>query len=438
DPEGVPRALNRAAQLIAELAGGTVNPGIIDNYPNPVPPPPTLTLSTVRTNSILGTELTSDEISQTLRNLTFTVNEKDKETITVTPPSFRVDIKENIDLVEEVARLWGYDKIPATLPNAISQPPKKDRAELLEKKIKETLVQHGYREIITYSFISPLDLQNLGLSAEDQRLQPLTLLNPLTEDQSAMRTTLLPGLLSTARKNIFQNNSNLKLFEVGPVFFRQENERLPREIKRVAGLATGLYQEESWDSDGRTVDFYDLKGCVETLLNRLRIRNLSFSPPEGSPFLNTVNALDLMVGKQKVGFVGEILPQILDSFQLSQQIYAFEICLSRLLPEFSEQETFRPLPKYPPVYRDIALVIDDTIPAQTVSETMKKFKNKYIEEIEIFDYYKGKSLAPGKKSLAYRLKYQAYDHTLTDREVNALHEKLINNLHQELGAVLRE
>ena len=136
--------------------------------------------------------------------------------------------------------------------------------------------------------------------------------------------------------------------------------------------------------------------------------------------------------------MGEFLPQVLDTFQLSQKTYAFEISLSLLLPDFSEQRKFHPLPKYPPVYRDIALVLDDTIPAQTVSDTMDKFKNKYIEEIEIFDYYKGKSLAPGKKSLAYRLKYQAYDHTLTDREVNALHEKLINNLHQELGAVLRE
>jgi phenylalanyl-tRNA synthetase beta chain len=438
DPEGVPRALNRAAQLIAELAGGTVNPGSIDNYPNPVPSPPAITLSTGRTNSILGTELKSDEIAQTLKDLSFTVNEESKEDITVTPPSFRVDVKESIDLVEEVARLRGYDKIPATLPRAISQPPKKDRAELLEKKTKETLVQHGYREIITYSFISPLDLQNLGLSSEDQRLKPLTLLNPLTEDQASMRTTLIPGLLSTARKNIFQNNSSLKLFEVGPVFFRQENAHLPEEVKIAAGLATGLYQEKSWNSDGRTVDFYDLKGCIETLLAQLRVRNLSFSPPEGSLFLHTGNALDIMVGKQKVGFVGEILPQTLDRFQLSQQIYVFEIFLFRLLPEFSEQEKFHPLPKYPPVYRDIALVIDDTIPAQTVSETMEKFKNKYIEEIEVFDYYKGKSLAPGKKSLAYRLKYQAYDHTLTDREVNALHDKLIDTLNKELDAVLRE
>lgn len=206
----------------------------------------------------------------------------------------------------------------------------------------------------------------------------------------------------------------------------------------VAALATGLSQEESWNSDERAIDFYDLKGCVETLLHLLQIRNFSFTPSEGSPFLHRGNALDLKVGKQKVGFVGEILPRILDTFQLSQKTFVFELCLSLLLPNFSEQRKFHPLPKYPPVYRDIALVVDDTIPAQTVSDTMDKFQNKYIEEIEIFDYYKGKSLAPGKKSLAYRLKYQAYDHTLTDKEVNGLQEKLINKLHQELGAVLRE
>ena len=438
DPEGVPRALNRAAQLLAELAGGEINPGSIDNYPNPIPPPPTITLNTSRSNSILGTKLTGDDIAQTLRDLTFTVHEGSDDTISVTPPSFRVDIRESIDLIEEVARLRGYDKIPAILPRVISQPPVKNSAALLEKKTKEALIQHGYNEIITYSFISPLDLQNLQLNAEDQRLKTIALLNPLSEDQSTMRTTLMPGLLSTARKNIFQNNSNLKLFEMGPVFFRQGNQQLPQEVKMVAGLVTGLYQEESWNSDGRTIDFYDLKGCVETLLHLLHIRNFSFSPSEGSPFLHRGNALDLMVNEQKVGFVGEILPQVLDTFQLSQKAYAFELSLALLLPDFSEQRTFRPLPKYPPVYRDIALVLDDTIPAQTVSDTMEKFKNKYIEEIKIFDYYKGTSLAPGKKSLAYRLKYQAYDHTLTDREVNALHEQLINNLHQELGAVLRD
>ena len=438
DPEGVPRALNRAAQLIGELAGGEINPGLIDNHPNPVPSPPAINLSTMRTNSILGTELTSDDISHTLKDLTFTVHQGSEDTLTVTPHSSRIDIRESIDLIEEVARLRGYDKITATLPRVTSHPPTKDRAGLLDKKTKELLIQHGYHEIITYSFIAPLELQNLHLNPQDQRLQTLTLLNPLTEDQSIMRTTLLPGLLSTARKNIYQNNPNLKLFEVGPVFFRQENERLPQEVKMVAGLATGRYQEESWNSDNRAIDFYDLKGCVETLFHLLHIKGLSFSPSQESPFLHTGKALNLMLGEQQVGILGELHPQVLDNFQLSQKTYVFEVFLSHLLSDFSEQRVFHPLAKYPPVHRDMALVVDDTISAQTVSEALDKFKNKCIEEIVIFDYYKGKSLAPGKKSLAYRFKYQAYDHTLTDREVNALHEQLIKDLHQELGAVLRD
>jgi phenylalanyl-tRNA synthetase beta chain len=438
DPEGVTRALNRAAQLIAELAGGEINPGFIDTYPHPLPERPAITLSTARTNRILGTSLTKSAITNILQDLAFTVEDTDEDTLTVIPPSFRVDSKESIDLIEEIARLFGYDNIPASLPRACSSPPTKDSARLLEKKTAETLVQHGYHEVITYSFISPGDANRLNLPAHDYRMQQLTLLNPLSEDQSIMRTSLIPGLLTTLRKNIFQNNVNLKLFEVGPIFLTQPQEKLPQEVKMVAAVATGLYQEESWHSEKRDVDFYDSKGCMENILHALSITDFSFAPSEGSAFLRTGTALDLMVNGEKAGSVGELHPRVADNFQIPQKAFIFEMSLSCLLSRFSEQKLFRPLPKYPPVYRDIALLVDDTITVQAVYDVLYRFKNKYIEEITIFDYYKGTSVAAGKKSIAYRFKYQSYDHTLTDREVNALHEDLIKNLYQELGAQLRE
>jgi len=438
DPHGVTVALNRAAQLIAELAGGEINPGYIDNYPKPLSLPPTINLSTRRTNTILGTALKQDEIKQNLENLSFIVHDLDEDQLAATPPSFRVDIKEEIDLIEEVARLSGYDHITAMLPPTQNFPKKGDRALLLEEKVKDSLIQQGYYEVITYSFISPAELDHLNLNAQDHRLKTLKILNPLTEDQSIMRTTLIPGLLTTMKKNINQKNLNLKLFEMSRVFLNQEKDKLPQERKMLAALATGLYQEEAWNIERRDVDFYDLKGCWENLLESLHITNYSFLPCSESPFLHPSKALNLMVNHKKVGILGEAHPQLLEDFQLSPKVYLFEIFLSPLLTHFSEHRKIRYLPKYPPVYRDIALLVDEAISAQKVYDEIYKFKNKYIEEIMIFDYYRGKSIPKGKKSLAYRLKYQAYDHTLTDKEVNTIHEELINTLYQELGAEIRK
>ncbi len=438
DPQGVTIALNRAAQFIAELAGGEVNPGYIDNHPNPIAPPPTINLSTKRTNAILGTTFTKDEIRKTLSGLAFTVNDSDEDQLTAIPPSYRVDVKESIDLIEEVAQLSGYDKISATLPPTPNHPQKEDKSLLLEKKSKDNLTQQGYNEIITYSFISPAELKCLNLPAQDHRMKMLKILNPLSEDQSTMRTTLIPGLLTTMRKNIHQKNLDLKLFEIGQVFLVQEKDELPQERKMLAALATGLYQEESWNIEKRDVDFYDLKGCLENLLEELHVTNYSFSLCQDIPFLHTYKALSIIVNREKVGIMGETHPQLLENFQLPQKAYIFELSLSPLLPHFSEYGGFHHLPKYPPVYRDIALVIDEKTSAQNVYNIIYKFKNKFIEEIRIFDYYKGKSIPEGKKSLAYRLKYQAYDHTLTDIEVNALHEELAKTLYQQLGAEIRK
>ena len=438
DPNGVTAALNRASQLIAKLAEGKVNQGYIDNYPTPLALSPAINLSTRRTNTILGTSLTKDEMKQKLEDLAFTVKDLDEDQMKATPPSFRVDIKESIDLIEEVARLYGYNQIAATLPLIPATPPKRDKALLLDQRVKDNLTQHGYHEIITYSFISPAELNCLNLSAQDHRQKTLKILNPLTEEQSIMRTTLIPGLLTTMKKNINQKNLNLKLFEVGTIFLTQGKDKLPQEKKMLAALATGLYQEEAWNSEKRDADFYDLKGCLENLLKKLLITNYSFSPCQDSPFLNPSKSLNLMVNHEKAGVLGEVHPQLLEDYQLPQKVYLLEISLSPLLPHFSEQRKFRPLPKYPPVYRDIALVVDEVISAQKVLDTIYKFNNKFIEEIMIFDYYKGKPIPAGKKSLAYRLKYQSYNHTLTDKEVNTLYEELINALHQELGAEIRK
>jgi phenylalanyl-tRNA synthetase beta chain len=438
DPEGVIQAMNRAAELMAACAGGTISPGIIDNQAVSPKPAPAITVSTARTNQVLGTYFSKDDIKQTLAGLAFTVTDADGDSIAATPPSFRVDIAESIDLIEEVARLRGYEGIAETLPSISPLPPVKDKARTMDRNIRDCLTRQGYHEIVTYSFISPADLAGLNLPAEDCRRNPLTILNPLTEEQSCMRTTLIPGLLAAAQKNINQKNLNLKLFEVGPVFLPEENKKLPREEKTLGGVLTGLCQEETWNSRPREVDFFDVKGCVETLLRELPVDDFSFEPSRHNPFLREHRALDLVLDKQRAGSTGELHPVIAQRYGLSQKIYLFEISLPHLLPRFTEERTFKALPKHPPVYRDIALVIDEDISGQRIWDVMHRFKNKFIEEIVIFDYYKGSSIPAGKKSLGYRIKYQSYDHTLTDREVNRWHEELVQVLGRELGAELRK
>jgi phenylalanyl-tRNA synthetase beta chain len=438
DPEGVIPAMNRAAELMAACAGGTVCPGIIDNRPVPPKPVPAITVSAARTNRVLGTHFSKEDIRQTLADLAFTVTDDDGDSISATPPSFRVDITESIDLIEEVARLRGYDVIAETLPAISPLPPVRDRARAMDQGIRDCLTQQGFNEILTYSFISPADLAGLNLPDEDPRRKPLTILNPLTEEQSCMRTTLVPGLLSAAQKNINQKNLNLKLFEVGPVFLPDDHKKLPREEKRVAGLLTGLYREETWNRQPREVDFFDIKGCVETLLRELRVSGFAFEPSHHSPFLSNRRALDLLLDQQRAGGAGELHPDVAKRYGLSQKIYLFELSLPHLLTRFTEERTFKALPKYPPVYRDIALLIDADISGQSIWDVIHRFKNKFIEEIKIFDYYKGASIPAGKKSLGYRIKYQSYDHTLTDREVNQWHEELVQVLGRELGAELRK
>ncbi len=437
DPEGVIRAMNRAAELMAACAGGTISPGIIDTRPVPPQPRPAITVSTARTNRVLGTRFSRDDIRQTLAGLNFTVTDGDGDSIAATPPSFRVDIAEGIDLIEEVARLRGYDSIAETLPAVSPLPQARDRSRAMDRTIRDCLTRQGYNEIVTYSFIAPGELAGMNLPEEDYRRKPLALLNPLTEEQSCMRTTLVPGLLSAAQKNINQKNLNLKLFEVGPVFLPEKNSKLPREEKAVAGVLTGLYQDETWNSTAREGDFFDIKGCVETLLRELSVDGFSFEPCQHSPFLRERRALDLVLDKQRAGCAGELHPAVAERYGFSQKIYLFELSLPDLLSRFSEERKFQALPKYPPVYRDIALVIDDNISGQRIWDVMHEFKNKFIEEIRIFDYYKGKSVPAGKKSLGYRIKYQSHDHTLTDREVNKWHEELIQVLGRKLGAALR-
>lgn len=436
DYGGCLKAANRAASLIQELSGGRVVEGAIDAYPKPLQPHP-IRLNVSRVNQILGTEIPAKQMRIYFENLELDVCEEDENRLIVTPPSFRGDLEREIDLVEEVARLNGYDRIPLTLPKGPPSSEEMSREFLLEQKAKDLLIRHGYHEVITYSFIAPASLNSLSLTPEDPRRRCIPILNPLTEDLSVMRTSLLPGLMETLRYNLSHKNVNIRIFELKKVFLAQEGQRLPREIKYLTGLATGSDAELHWSSKMRPIDFYDIKGCLEDLFESLQIRGVRYRRAEEIPFLHPGKSSSIEIGEEGLGYFGEIHPETLARYEIPSKVYLFEIDFDRVAAHAGEERRFRFLPKFPAVFRDLSLVVEDRLEAEKVRQAIGEIEEPLIDEIVLFDLYQGAPIPKGKKSISYRIRYQASDRTLTDDEVNQIHEKIIFRLMETFKAELR-
>jgi phenylalanyl-tRNA synthetase beta chain len=437
DYGGCLSAANRATQLIRELAGGRVIEGVVDVYPAPIRPRP-IRLRARRVHQILGTEVSAKEAKNYLENLELEVQEEKEDVLIVTPASFRGDLEREIDLIEEVARLNGYDRIPITLPTGPPSPEKRSKEFLVERKVIDLLIVHGYHEVINYSFTSPALGDILGLPPDDPRRQPLRILNPLAEDFSVMRTTLVPGLMETVQYNLSRKNSNLKLFELKKVFLAQEGERLPREVKFLAGLAMGFDRGPHWAFPQRPVDFYDIKGCVEDLLDALQIKDAKFNKTEDIPYLHPGKASKVVLDQEVLGVLGEIHPEVLGRYEVRGKGYLFEMDFSKMVKWAGEERRFQPLPKFPAVYRDLSVVVDKAIEAERVMETIRTFRQPYVEEVTLFDLYQEPPIPDGKKGISYRIRYQANDRTLTDEEVNQTHEKILSRLKEVFQLDLRQ
>lgn len=438
DYEGTLYAANRAAQLIQELAGGRVVEGVVDAYPSPIRQKP-ISLSVRRNNEILGTEITGKQAKGYLEALGLGVQEEGEEQLAVTPPSFRRDLEREIDLIEEIARLNGYDNIPVTLPKGHSSLSLEERAweSLLEKKAMEVLLSHGFQEVVTYSFISPASMDRICLDPGDARRQPVTILNPLSEELSILRTSLVPGLLETGRYNLSWKNETIRIFELKKVFMPQPGERLPKERKCLAGLAIGLGSELHWASPARAVDFFDVKGCVEDLLDVLQVRGATFTQAEDVPYLHPGKSAKIVLGKETLGVLGEVHPQVLAHYEMEQKAYLFEIDFEQIARRAEKGKCFKSLPKFPAVSRDLSLVVDEALDAGSVVEAIWNLKQPFVDEVQFFDLYRGAPIPAGKKGVSYRIRYQSTDRTLTDDEVNQYHEKVISRLKDIFQAELR-
>ena len=435
DYEGCLLAANRASQLIQELAGGKVIQGIIDAYPNPIHPNP-IALNVQKIRQVLGTEVSAKQAKAYLEDLELEVR-GDEDILNVTPPSFRGDLEREIDLIEEVARMDGYEKIPLTLPKGPPSPEERSRDFLMAGKAAELLVRHGYHEVITYSFSSPSTLESIRLDPEDPRRRCLRILNPLTEDFSVLRTSLIPGLLETVRYNITRKNTNLKIFELKKIFFPQESERLPKEVKYLTGLAMGVDQEPHWAVSSRPVDFYDVKGCVEDLLDVFQIQDVKFQKVGDVPYLHPGKASRFFCKSEPLGVLGEIHPEVLTHYDIQGKAFLFEVDFDQLVKGAGVGKRFQPLPKFPAVYRDLSLVVNDDLEVEKVAEAIWNFQHPFIDEVNLFDVYRGAPIPEGKKGVSYRIRYQAKDRTLTDEEVNRYHEKVIFQLKEIFQVELR-
>lgn len=438
DIEGVIPALRRSLMLMSQLAGGEVPRGTIDQYPLPHEPR-LIDLRIDRTNAFLGASLSRVQVSGYLRALEMEMKEVGGNVLRVRPPSFRVDLTREVDLMEEVARLEGYDQVPVTSP-FIRPSDRREAPELaVSEKAREVMVGLGFSEIISYSFISPEWPDILGAGNGSSLRSFVTLMNPLSNEQSVMRTSLLPGLLSAVKTNVTHGESDLKLFEWGKIFLRDEKAELPQEILSLSAVMTGLFNRKEWYCEERAVDFYDIKGSVEALLRAFGASAVSFQRGECPPGYHPDVVSTIHVSGTKVGSLGQVSPDVLTRYDLEiGSAFIFELDMRLLMEKLSISRRFKSLTRFPAVLRDLCVIVDGGVECGRVQEVISREGGGMVESVSLFDHYEGGKLGPFEKSLAFRVCYRSREGTLDGKTVNQLHQRIIERIGQETGGRLRE
>ncbi len=429
DPQGTRYALDRAAQMMVDIGNGQLVEGCIDVTYN-LPQAPTLDLSVSATNRLLGTAVERDEIARLLREIEFETAIKSDDLLTVATPSFRVDVSRPEDLMEEVARRMGYDNIPVTFPTlpAAIQPPPKLLTQ--RQRMRDLLAGMGFTETINYSFVHADSCRRLRLPEADPRCRQLAILNPLSEDQAVMRTSLIPGMLETMRRNLSYQSRNLKLYETGKIFISEGNDRQPVEKEMLAALWSGDRIDQQWHTKPVPCDFFDIKGAVEGVLEGLHVAPVRFTrlEPEQCTYLRYGVAAKIMAAGNEVGLVGQVHPKVCCVYELKQDAFIFELDLARLLPHIPETIQFTALPKYPPTARDTTLILDEAIEAAEMLSLVDQMDESLVEEVRLFDVFQGAPITAGRKSVSLRIVYRSGEKTLEDEEVNRLHKRITDRL----------
>jgi phenylalanyl-tRNA synthetase beta chain len=435
DINGVIRAIDRAAKLMEELGAGEVCKGVIDQYVN-ITFPTQISLDPQRVNRFLGTRIATKEMVDILERLEFTV--EGREILKVTVPTWRHDVTREADLFEEIGRIFGYNNIPDTLPKGHAMQGGEGYGEEIQTIIRESLVASGLYETVTFSFSHPRILDALRMAADSSLRKAIPLLNPITEDFPILRTTLLGNTLEVIAYNINRKVDDVKVFEMGTVFLPKDLPltELPIENQMLVGAITGKRYPTAWNQGRDIVDFYDLKGTVETLLQDLGIANYRFAPSE-HPSLHPGKTAAIFAGDTEIGVLGEVHPLVQEAFGLSKQVYLFELSVDSLIAAAALIPQYQALPKYPAITRDLALLVDNAIPATRIISTIQKAGGSLLKEVTIFDVYTGEQVPTGQKSMAFALVYQAQDRTLTDKEIEEVQKSILEELSSSLKAQIR-
>ena len=430
-PELASLALRRATQLILQLAGGKACKGVMDAYPQPRERP-AIPFTMSRLKKVLGIEVPLERVDEILTSLGFSTGNQVDSGLTVTVPYWRSDIAQEDDLVEEIARIIGYDNLPtASLSTPI--PPHQPQADReLRERVKDIMVACGMQEVISYSLTSLMALEKT--QAPGDGVQPLKLANPMSEEQEYLRTTLRSSILSTLAANQHHVREGIKLFEVGRAYIPRPAD-LPLERETLVGVVMGPRWSESWLASEESLDLFDAKGILDTFLSQLHLQ-YSFEPTEDPLFLPGRCAV-IAVGGSPLGVVGEVHTQTLERFQIdTAPVALFELDLAVLLQVLpSGPSQYRPLPRYPGAYRDLALVLNLDVPAARVQGIIER--NPLVARSILFDVYEGSGISPGMRSLAYRILFQLPDRTLVGEEVSQALGEILATLKQEVGASLR-
>ncbi len=436
DLEGAVRAVNRAAHLIAALGAGEIAAGVVDQYVRPAALQ-AIRLRTTRVNQVLGTSLNRVEVQEILNRLDLVCEICGQDSLLVNVPSYRQDLLEEIDLIEEVARLHGYDQIPSTVPvGALAQSGQRPALARIREVAGEAMREAGLDEAITYSFIGESDLERLCIPGDSPLRQVVPIQNPLREEQGILRPLLLASLMGALNNNYKRKQTDVGLFELGMVFRPSSPEALPEERLHLGFVACGEI-DRGWQEPSQVKDLFYAKGIAEQLLRLLGVADASWEPLRDNPALHPGRAARIMVQGVDAGLVGELHPDVLQKYELPIRAVACEIDLTALLPFVQLDTLTRPLPRYPGSSRDLAVIVPLGVPAGQVREIIMAAGGELLRECRLFDIYQGSQVPAGSRSLAYSLLFQSLEHTLTDEEVNAAHSRILKDLENQVGARLR-
>lgn len=424
DPNLAAIAIDRACALICELGCGEVMEGTIDVYPGKKEEG-SITVDSKWINRFLGTDISKEDMKYYLDliDLKTTI---DNDNLVITIPTFRVDIGIKEDIAEEVARIYGYDKIPTTIFSVSTARDPKYKKDILKEEVIKAMIGSGVNQSISYSFISPKVFDKINIPSDSELRNVVKIKNPLGEDYSVMRTTTIHSMMEALARNYSKSNDYVRLFEVGKVYIKNEDESKLPEEKNV--LTIGMYGE---------CDFLDIKGVVENVLDALGLYKVKFTRESENLSYHPGKTANVMIGKTKVGTLGEVHPTVTDNYGIDVNCYLAELDLDGLFNYAKIEKSYKPLPKFPAVTRDMALIVDDEILVQEIEDTIRRAGGNLVEKVKLFDIYKGSQIPDGKKSIAYSIAYRDNKKTLTDNDVNKVHGKILRSLEHKLGAILR-